>query len=84
MSYLTIYIWSNILFKKDNIKMSDIYVSITVSLLLLIYMNCARKNSQHSMLANHGYKNNSIGKYYREILPTFMLELCVFSPVSWL
>ena len=37
-----------------------------------------KKNSQHSMLANHYYNNTSIKKYKSEILPTFMLELCAF------
>ena len=40
------------LFKKIMIKIAYIYVSITVSLLQLIYISWVRGNSQHLMLAN--------------------------------
>ena len=59
------------------IKITDIYVSITVFLLQLIYICWDTKNRQYSMLANYDYKNISIENYKREALHAFMLVLCL-------
>ena len=71
-------IWGNILFNKNMIKLSNIYVSIIFSLLLLMFICWGMENIQHSMLANPEYNNISIDNYYQEIFQTFMLALCVF------
>ena len=43
----TFFILSNILFNQNMIKISNIYVRITVSLLQLIYISWGMENSQH-------------------------------------
>ena len=72
-----IYIRSNIVFNNNMIKITDIYVSITVFLLQLIYICWDTKNRQYSMLANYDYKNISIENYKWEALHAFMLVLCL-------
>ena len=59
------------------IKIPDIYVSITVPLLQIIYTNRDRENIQHYMLDNTNYNNISTNNYKQEIFPTFMLALNV-------
>ena len=58
--------------------MYDIYVSITVSLIQLIYIHRGSKNSQNYMLDNPDYKKKSIGNYKWEIFQTLLLALCVY------
>ena len=53
-------------------------MTITVSLLQLIYFSTARENIQHSMLDNPDYNNISIENYKWEIFTTFILELHVY------
>ena len=62
---------------KNLIKISDIYVSINVSLLQVIYLHCDRENSQHSILYNPEYKNVLIENITKKDFQTFMLELFV-------
>ena len=74
--------WRNHLFKNNMIKISDIYVSTTGSILQLINFHWCRKNSQNSMLANPDFNNISIENYEQEILQTFMSEFCLFVTCS--
>ena len=55
------------------IKISDIYVSTTGSLLQLINIHLCMENSQHPMLYSNYFNNISIYNYKREIFPPFML-----------
>ena len=50
----------------------------TWSVLQLINIQWCSMNSQHSNLSNPYYKYLSIDNYKQDILPTFMLSLCVF------
>ena len=63
----------NIQFINNMINISDIYVSITESLLHMINISRCRENSLHYMLAHLDFKDNLIDNYKREILPIFML-----------
>ena len=57
------------------ILISDIYVSITVSLLhmIYIYIHWVGGNSQYSMLDRPYYNNMLFDNYKREIFRTFMI-----------
>ena len=55
-------------------QISDIYVSITGSLLPQINIRLCRKNSQHSMLAHTDFNDILIENYEQEIFLTFILE----------
>ena len=70
------------MFNKKKIKIDEIYVSITVCILQLIYISWGRKNSQNSMLDNTEYNHISTDKYYQEILQEFMLALYVYVTLS--
>ena len=56
------------------IRIDDIYVSTTASLLWKINIHRCKKNTQHYMLANPYFDKISIDSYKREILPILMLE----------
>ena len=60
------------------IKISNIYVSTTGSLLLMINMFWCRKKIQHSMLANTYYNKISIENYKQEILKFYVIIMCIF------
>ena len=57
------------------IKVAEIYVSTTFSLLQLVFLFWFMMNSQNSMSANHKFNNISIENYKQEIFPTFLLAL---------
>ena len=63
------------------IKIEDIYVGTTLSLLQLIFCRCIN-NSQHYVLANPDFNNLPIEKYKREMLQTFMSKICLFVTIS--
>ena len=63
---------------ENMIKISDIFVSITVSLLQLIYIIWVRKNTQTYLLPNYNYNNISTKNQKREILQTFMSAFCLY------
>ena len=71
-------------FYQNMIKISNIYVSITVSLFnyIYIYICWGIKHIQHSMLAHPEYNNISINNYYQVILQTFMLAEWLFIACS--
>ena len=60
------------------IIISNIYVINTGSLLHMINISWCSKNSQHYMLPHPNVDKISINNYKQEILPTFMLENCVY------
>ena len=62
---------------KNMIKISNIYVSINVSLLQGIYIHYTRENSQHSILYNTEYNNILVENITKKDFQTFMLELFV-------
>ena len=74
----TICIWRNNVLKNNTILITDIYFSITFSLIQLIYIRCRWKNIQRSILANTDFNNISIDNYKREILQIFISAFFVF------
>ena len=62
-SQYTIYIWSNILYKRTMIKIDKTYVSITLSHIQSIYICWGRENIRHKMLDNTEYNKKSIDNY---------------------
>ena len=83
MIHPTLYvICYNILFNNSMIKVAEIYVITSGSLLHQINISWCRGNSQHSMLAHPDSNKFSIDNYKREIFPKFMLEDCVYATRS--
>ena len=81
MSDSRIYILSKTLFNKNMIKIGDVYVSITVYLLQIIYICLGSGNRQHQMLANPEYNNISVDNYYQDILQIFLKNFLNMSPL---
>ena len=74
----TIYIWINILIKKNMIIIHDIDVSYIMSLLQLKFIYWQIENIQHSLLNNTHYNNIAFQKYDQKQFETLMLEIYVF------
>ena len=72
----------NILFNNNMVKISDICVNATGSLLQLINICQCRRKIQHFMLYHPDLNHISIDDYYREILPTFLLAYGVYFTCS--
>ena len=87
MLYPTWYVnLSNIIFNNNMIKIDNICVIITESLLHLINIRWCRKNSQHYMLGHPNFNNISIENYRWEIFPKFMSAdgVYVILSLNWL
>ena len=65
------------------IKIVDVYVRTTVSLLQHIDISWCGKNSQHYITAHTDLNKFLIDNYKREIFLTFMLEYCVYVTCSF-
>ena len=79
MTYHTWYVrFSNIIFNNNMIKISEIYVSTTVSLLNMIYFCHNKENIQHSMWDHSYFKTNSMETTNEKYWQNFILSQCVF------